>query len=125
MKKIIFTLAILSVLGLTAQPVSGTSFANLSFSDKADEGGKKKEISIGSNRASGDMLLRFTADKSGEAIITILNESGKIVLQQTNQLRNTINTIPLKNITSLAEGSYMVRLVSNNEIYTTRLLIWN
>ncbi len=124
MKKIIFTLTVLSLFSLTAQPVYSISFTNHSFSGKTDDGGKKKAISIGSNRASGNMQLRFTADKAGEANITILNKSGKIVLQQTNEVTNSLNTIPLTSATGLAEGSYTVRLISNNETYTTRFLIW-
>ena len=124
MKKIIFTLTVLCVLSLTSQPVFSSTFTHHSLSGNADNGGKKQAISIGSNRASGNMQLRFTSGKAGEASITILNESGKIVLQQTNQVTNSINTIPLTNATELPEGNYTIRLISNNETMTTRFMIW-
>jgi hypothetical protein len=122
--KTIFTLIILSVFSITAQPVYSASFTNNGLSIKTGHDDKKKEISIGSNRESGDLELHFTAEKEAEATITILNESGKIVLQQTNQVTNIINTIPLKNATGLAEGVYTLRLISNNKTYITRFLIW-
>jgi hypothetical protein len=122
--KIIFTLLVLSVLSLTAQRLYPASFTTHSFNSKTNNSDKKKEISIGSNRESGELQLHFTAGKEGEAIITILNEAGKIILRQTNQVTNSINIIPLKNATGLTEGSYTVHLISNKETYTTRFMIW-
>lgn len=107
-----------------AQPVNSTTFSNNSISGDIGNGGKKKELSIGSNRASGGMLLRFNAPKAGEVSITILNESGKIVSQQSNHVTKSINTILLKNATGLSEGSYQVQLFSNNETYTTSFFIF-
>jgi hypothetical protein len=122
--KIILTLAVLSVLSLTAQEVYSTSFTDHGFTINTRSSDKKKTISIVSSRLSGDMQLRFTAEKAGEAKITILNESGKIVLRQTSQVITSINTIPLKNVKGLNEGSYTLRLISNNKAYTTSFLIW-
>ncbi|MBC7889168.1 MAG: T9SS type A sorting domain-containing protein [Ferruginibacter sp.] len=121
MKKIIFSLTVLCLIAISALPAYSTSLTNFS---KTKNGNVKKEISIGTNRASGEMLLRFTAHKEGAASITIINESGKIVWQQTNQVRSSINIIPLKNAILLSEGSYTVRLIVNNETYTKGLLIW-
>lgn len=121
MKKLIFTLTILSVFNVTSLPAFCISPINKSvFID----GGKKNEIRIGSNRATGDMLLRFNAAKAGDASITILNESGKIVLQQTHQLIKHINTIPLQNAIGLSEGSYTIQLVANNKTYSAGFIIW-
>ncbi|MEP7142956.1 MAG: T9SS type A sorting domain-containing protein [Ferruginibacter sp.] len=122
--KIIFTLIILSVFSLTTQAAHAATFPNAGCGIKTDEVDKKNELRIGSNRESGDMQLYFTAEKEGDAIITILNKSGEIVLQQTNRLTNSNNIIPLKNATALTEGSYTLRLLSNNETYTARFLVW-
>ncbi|MEO5893024.1 MAG: T9SS type A sorting domain-containing protein [Ferruginibacter sp.] len=121
--KIIFTLAIFSVLSLSARPVFSTSLIDHCMPVKKGIADNKK-LSISSNRKSGEIQLLFTTVKIGEAAVTVLDETGKIVLQQTSQVTNSINTIPLKNATGLAEGAYSVRLISNNEIYTTSLLIW-
>lgn len=120
MKKIIFTLTVLAVFGSTVLPAYSAKPTNHDFTDN---GGKKKLLSIGSSRASGDLHLRFIADKAGEATITILNESGKIVLQQSNRVANRINSIPVRHATELIGGSYTVILISNNETYSTRFMI--
>ncbi|MEO6731892.1 MAG: T9SS type A sorting domain-containing protein [Ferruginibacter sp.] len=123
MKKI-FTLTALVVFGLTVQPAYSASFTKNNFSKNKDDGGKKKEISIGSDRASGAMVLHFTASKAGEASITVLNKMGKIVMQQTNQVTNRANTIALKKATALPEGRYTVQLTSNNKTLTADFLMW-
>lgn len=123
MKKF-FTLTVLVVFGLTVQPAYSASFTNNNFSKNKDDGGKKKEISIGSDRASGDMVLRFTASKAGEASITVLNETGKIVMRQTSKVTNSANTISLKDATALPEGRYTVQLTSNNKTLSADFHIW-
>ena len=46
-------------------------------------------------------------------------------IQQTNHVTGSSeNIIPLKNATGLAEGAYTVQLISNNETYTARFMIW-
>lgn len=117
--KIIFTLTVFVVFSLLASPAQSSSVTN-----NPDKGEKNKNITVGSNRASGDMLVRFTAVKAGTVSIEVLNESGKVVLQQTNKITISINAIPLKQATSLNEGRYTVRLTSNNETFTTQFLIW-
>lgn len=120
MKKIIFTLTVFALFTLIASPAQSSSVTDNPIS----KGEKKPGITLGSNRASGDMLVRFTAEKAGEVSIAVVDEAGKVVLQQTNKVTNSANAIPLKNVTSLNEGFYTVRLVSNNETFTTPLLIW-
>ena len=122
--KIIFTLIIISAFSVAARPAYSTSSTNHGVNIKINNGDKKEKITIGSNRESGDMELRFATDKKGEATITVLNESGKIMLQQANEVKNGVNTIPLKNATGLTGGSYTVCLISNKETYTTRFLVW-
>ena len=122
MKKIFFSCIVIAMFSLTAQSAYSASFTVHSVNGINDD--KNKTISIGTNRASGEMLLRFTANRSGKASISVLNATGEIVLQQTDQVTNSNNTIPLKNATQLPEGSYTVRLIVNNDTYSTRLLIW-
>lgn len=123
MNKIIFTLVLLTVLSLFAQPSFSASCTDNPFSISPANGEKKKTITLSSNRKSGEMLIRFTAKKAGEASVTILNGEGEIVLQQTNQLNNSYNAIPLKNATNLPDGSYTVQMIVNNETLTTRFMI--
>ena len=88
------------------------------------DGGKKKEIKIVSNRASGDLQLRFTADKAEKVTIKILDNAGQMVLKQTSEVKNNVNNIPLKNALDLAEGQYTVYLISSDETFSTSFLIW-
>jgi len=124
MKKILFSLSLLCAHGLTTEALGNTGLINHCLINNPVNGGKKMEITIGSSRASGDMHLRFNSKKAGNASISILDEAGKIVLQQSNQVANSENIIPLKNVTKLGEGTYTVRLVLNNQSYTSGFLIW-
>ena len=109
--KIIFTLTVFVVFSLMASPAQSSSVTN----NPADKGEKNKSITIGSNRASGDMLVRFTAEKAGTVSIEVLNESGKVVLQQTNKITNSINAIPLKRLGKPEEIAAMVNFLAGAE----------
>ena len=113
MKKIIYSLTLLSVLSLVTQPSFSNSTSKKNVICKNEHGSKKKEIKIVSNRASGDMQLRFTADKAEKVTIKIIND-----------VSGTINNIPLKNALTLAEGLYTVFLISGSETYSTSFLLW-
>src|SRR6187431_3068154 len=99
MKKIFLSFTVIAMLCFTARATFIPSINSDIFNEKYTD--KKKEISIGTNRTTGEMLLKFTANKTGKAFITVLNESGEIVLQQTEKVINSINTIPLKKATQL------------------------
>jgi len=122
MKKIILSSTVIFMLSLTTLAAFNPPITINPFIGK--DGGKNKEISIGTNRATGEMQVRFTTEQVGKASITVLNASGDIVLQQTNEVTISSNSIPLKNATQLKEGSYTVRLALNNETYHTRFMIW-
>jgi hypothetical protein len=109
---------------MVAQPSFSNPNAGNRFICKNDNGTKKKEIKIVSSRASGDMQLRFTADKAEKVTIKILNEAGQMLLKQTNVVTASINNIPLKKALELAEGQYTVFLISSSETYSTSFLIW-
>lgn len=124
MKKKIYSITLLCVLSLVAQPSFSYSIAEANVICKNDNGNKKKEIKIVSSRTSGDMQLRFTADKAEKVTIKILNESGQMILKQIYTVTASINNIPLKNALELAEGQYTVFLISGSETYSTSFLIW-
>jgi len=109
---------------MVAQPSFSNPNAENRVICKNDNGTKKKEIKIVSSRASGDMQLRFTADKAEKVTIKILNEAGQMLLKQTNVVTASINNIPLKKALELAEGQYTVFLISSSETYSTSFLIW-
>jgi hypothetical protein len=122
MKKITFTLALVLTLSAITAPTFSNSLQNEAHC-KFDDG-KNKEMSIVSNRASGEAQVRFNATKNGEATITVLNEAGKVLLQQSNKLSSGVNNIGITNLLTLNEGTYTVRLTTNNQTYNSRLLLW-
>lgn len=121
MKKIFTSLAFLFVLCLAAQPLFSNNYLTTTFLGKD---GKNKQLKIVSNRKSGDIQLRFTAEKAGLASIKILTEAGEVVLQQTSNASVNVNTVSLKNAMDLKEGLYLVQLVLNNETSNTKFLLW-
>ncbi len=111
------------MLSLVAQTSFSNSVADNYVIHKNDRD-KKKGIKIVSSRASGDMQLRFTADKAEKVTIKILNYAGEMVLKQINNVAASSNNIPLKNALELEEGQYTVFLISSSETYSTSFLIW-
>jgi len=124
MKKIIYAFTLLCALSFAAQPSFSYSIPENCTTRKNDSGSEKKGIKIVSNRASGGMQLRFTADRAEKVTIKILNEAGQMLLKQKNVVTASINNIPLKNALELAEGQYTVFLISSSETYSTSFIIW-
>ena len=122
MKKITFTLSIAFMLCVSTASTFGTGLPKNSYFNIDDR--KNSEMSIVSNRASGEAQVRFKATQNGEAIITVLDEAGKILLKQSSKLSTGVNNIGITNLLTLNEGSYTVRLVTNNQTYSSRLLLW-
>ena len=121
MKRVLLASAILAGTFLAIQPVFSYSGHSLNFLGKDDKG---KELSIVPDRESGEMKVRFRADKAANATLEVINENGKLVLQQTAQFTIGINNVPLVNSMKLKEGVYTLRLVTNNLTYNSRFMIW-
>ena len=84
----------------------------------------KNELTIMPDAATKDVKIIFKAAASGDAMITILDENGKKVLQQTTKIEKGNNNINIDNFHSLDEGNYTIQLINNNEAYSTKFLIW-
>ena len=123
MKKIILAAAVIATTCLSAQPAFSTTTKNISYNN-TDKDERSKELTIVPDRKSGETVVRFKASKAAEASITVLDESGKVVLQQTNQLTPGINNMPIANSMKLEEGFYTIRLATKNQTFNSRFLIW-
>jgi hypothetical protein len=121
MKRVFLAAAILAGTFLAIQPVFSNSGHFPNFLQTDDKG---KELSIVPDRASGEMKVRFKADKASNATFEVLDENGKVVLQQTAQFTTGINNVPIVNSTKLKEGAYTLTLVTNKLTYHSRFLIW-
>jgi hypothetical protein len=87
-------------------------------------GPKGNEMIISPNPSSTNVQIKLVATKAGAGDIAVYDASGKIVLRQQAALLIGTNCIALNNITTLSEGYYTIRLTSNNEIFSSKLLIW-
>lgn len=85
---------------------------------------KGDEMTVSPNPSSSNAQIKVTAIKAGPGDITVFDASGKIVLKQQASLLAGTNSIALNNITSLSEGYYTIHLISNNETFNSKLLIW-
>ena len=95
-----------------------------SISDKKSESTAKKGLSIMPNAATKDIKIILVNDKATEATIEVIDENGKKVLQQSAQLTAGNNNINIDNFHSLNEGTYTIKLISNNETQTSKFLFW-
>ena len=101
-----------------------TEPATISISDNISEGTAKKGLSIMPNAATKDIKIILVNDKATGATIEVIDENGKKVLQQSAQLIAGNNNINIDNFHSLNEGTYTIKLISNNEIQTSKFLFW-
>lgn len=85
---------------------------------------KSNEMSVMPNPASGNAQIRIKAAKASAGEITVFDASGKAVQKQQANLSAGNNTLVINNVTALSEGYYTIRLVTNDETFTTKLLIW-
>lgn len=84
----------------------------------------KHDLTIMPNAATKDVKIIFKATIAGEAVIAVLDESGKKVLQQSVTIALGNNNINIDNFHSLNEGNYTIELISNNETHSTKFIFW-
>jgi len=101
-----------------------TEPATISISDNISEGTAKKGLSIMPNAVTKDIKIILVKDQATEATIEVIDENGKKVLQQSAQLIAGNNNINIDNFHSLNEGTYTIKLISNNETRTSKFLFW-
>ncbi len=85
---------------------------------------KLKQLVVSPNPASYDAQVKLYADKAGVASINVFDATGKSVLQQQSNVLAGNNSIVINNVIKLGEGMYTVKLVTSNETYSSKLIIW-
>jgi hypothetical protein len=85
---------------------------------------KANEMTIAPNPSSTNAQIKINTAKATKGDISVFDATGKIVLRQQASLLAGNNSIILNNITTLSGGYYTVRLVANEETFTSKLLIW-
>lgn len=85
---------------------------------------KSNEMIISPNPSSTSAQIRIKTVKAAKGDITVFDATGKAVLKQQATLLAGNNNILINNITALPEGYYTVRLIANDEVFSSKLLIW-
>lgn len=85
----------------------------------------KDDLTILPNAATNDVKISFNAPAVGDALIMVLDENGKKVLQQTAKINIGNNSINIDNFHTLNEGNYTIQLIINNKTHSSKFLIWN
>ncbi|MCY7292362.1 MAG: hypothetical protein LH615_09295 [Ferruginibacter sp.] len=84
------------------------------------------KIKIGSNSKTSSLEIRLnsTHKKSREAIVSIVNEAGKIVNSFKAVISKGENIIAVKNALGLKEGLYTLNILINKKTLSTKLMIF-
>jgi len=90
---------------------------------KVDEP-KANEMIVLPNPSSSHAQLKVKVIKACTGNVAIYDAAGKVVLTQQASLLMGNNSIIINNITSLSDGCYTIRLIANNEIFSSKLLVW-
>jgi hypothetical protein len=85
---------------------------------------RAKDFLITPNPASTNAQIRFNADKAGQAQVIIFDAAGKAVMQQQANVLTGNNNIAINNIVKLSEGMYTVKMIVNNESFSSKLIVW-
>lgn len=96
-----------------------TNTVSVKISDWAN-----KEMIISPNPSSTNAQVKLKISRAAIGDITVFDATGKTVLKQQVSLLAGNNSVIINNITKLSEGYYTVRLIANNETFSSKLLIW-
>lgn len=73
--------------------------------------------------AGGVVTIRLGAETKKSVELRVIDNSGKIVLKQQNQLNEGINSISFNNQSRLQSGIYTVQVVADDEILSSKLSV--
>jgi hypothetical protein len=82
------------------------------------------EMNIVPNPSNSNAQIRISITKAGRGDISVFDATGKQVLHQQSNVLAGNNNIAINDITTLTDGYYTVRLIVNNQTYTTKLIVW-
>lgn len=86
-------------------------------------GKAKSTMAINPNPASNFFNVRVQATKEGNAVVRVLDMTGRVVLTNNTKLFTGSNTISFHNAQQLAAGTYSVQMLLNGEVFTEKLVI--
>jgi hypothetical protein len=83
----------------------------------------KGELSIAPNPAVNYFTLSLKNNEDGVATIRIIDVNGKVALTEKRQVKAGAATLNFENISTLANGIYLVEVANGTQITSTKLLI--
>jgi hypothetical protein len=85
---------------------------------------RNNTMTISPNPSSAEAQVKIKLTKAGTGALVVFDASGKTVLKQQVNLSAGSNSVVINNSNSFAEGYYTVRLIVNEESFSSKLLIW-
>jgi hypothetical protein len=79
-------------------------------------------LTFAPNPVNNYTVVTYKSDISGNAVLQILDASGKTKIQKTIQTEKGINNISINNLDALPKGFYLVRIITNNKIETGKII---
>lgn len=80
-------------------------------------------VSVLPNPAREFVSVKFFAEKESEIVVTLVDNIGKVVLQQRQLAVKGNNNIQLNNLSILSSGIYTLQVLINEEIVNKKLVI--
>jgi hypothetical protein len=65
--------------------------------------------------------VSVTANKTGEVMVTLIDNTGKLLLTQRNNVQRGLNIISVNNLSKLPGGTYFLRVAAGDQIVTVKL----
>ncbi len=80
-------------------------------------------VAIMPNPANDHVIVRVYAEKDAAMELRLIDNIGRVVLRQRQQVLRGTNTIQLNGIDKFSAGFYSLQLVNNDELITEKLII--
>lgn len=82
-----------------------------------------QSLSISPNPASDHVTLRITAEKASVATIRLIDNAGRVVLQEQHKIKTGINTITWNGINKYGSGIYYLQVMMNDSLLAEQFFI--
>ena len=71
----------------------------------------------------GIALVRFSSTSNSLATIRVIDMTGKVVLQQQDKVNEGVNSVPVRNASTLQKGTYILQVQNGEELTATKFSV--
>lgn len=71
----------------------------------------------------GIAQVRFSSASNGLATIRVIDMTGKVVLQQQDKVSEGVNSVPVRNASTLQKGTYILQVQNGEELTVTKFSV--